>query len=511
MAKTEPKQQRARRTYNAILDSVDELIRTKPSEKLTPRAVVLATGIPQGTVYRYFADVAEMRDALFERYMTQFQEEVRTVFENANPPNVVAAVETLFELILNLNRTYPVLLTLSLDPTTQSRARAVTYQRELIATAIADALVRKGLIAEYDKVFLDEIYLCVLVSASLTKEAFLWDPAGDRFVIDSGRAILRRQAEGFLKKSSAEDEQSNAILYLAYPNVRKERRLIHPGRVWSLSDVLFGAASGFVALGQTMAKIDSVISQILTLEGEAGVTHKERISVLWTQVAKFFDDTVDSLRRINADIALPSALAQCTRMRDLLTQNQNPAYLRNALAALHDRIQDELSSRMFFYVRPENVDRYTEQNLFGEKVATSFPNAAGDIESAGKCLALGRSTASVFHVMRVIEPPMRSLALRFGIDYTPHWGTFIDELRRKADAPNAHKSQALRAMDPFVKDLIGDLSALKLAWRNPTLHFDRNYSEEEADDIFRSAKRLMSRLAEWLKEMPHNPTGEPHA
>lgn len=510
MAKTEPKQQRARRTYNAILDSVDELIRTKPSEKLTPRAVVLATGIPQGTVYRYFADVAEMRDALFERYMTQFQEEVRTVFENANPPNVVAAVETLFELILNLNRTYPVLLTLSLDPTTQSRARAVTYQRELIATAIADALVRKGLIAEYDKVFLDEIYLCVLVSASLTKEAFLWDPAGDRFVIDSGRAILRRQAEGFLKKSLAEDEQSNAILYLAYPNARKERRLIHPGRVWRLSDVLFGVAAGFVALGQTMSKIDSVLSQILTFEGETGIVHQERVSVLWTQVAKFFDDIVDSLRRINADIALPSALAQCTRMRDLLSQNQNPAYLKNALTALHDRIQDELSSRMFYYIRPENVDRYTEQNLFGEKVAASFPNTASDIEAAGKCIALGRSTAAVFHVMRVLELAMRSLALRFGVDYTPNLTEFADAIRKKSDVSNVNKSQSLKSIEPFVKDLISDLMALKSAWRNPTLHFTRNYSDEEADDIFRCAKRLMSHLAEWLKEIPQNSPLESH-
>jgi AcrR family transcriptional regulator/HEPN domain-containing protein len=508
MAKTEPKQQRARRTYNAILDSVDELIRTKPSEKLTPRAVVLATGIPQGTVYRYFADVAEMRDALFERYMTQFQEEVRTVFETANPPNVVAAMETLFELILNLNRTYPVLLTLSLDPTTQSRARAVSYQRELIATAIADALVRKGLIAEYDKVFLDEIYLCVLVSASLTQEAFLWDPAGDRFVIDSGRAILRRQAEGFLKKSSVEDDHSSAILYLANPGARKERRVLHPGRVWNLSEVLFGAAAGFVGLGQTMAKTHSVLQQVMTLEGETSVNHKERVAVLWKQVARHLDDTSTDLKRINADIALPSAIAQVRRMQDYLSLNQNAAYLQNALAALHDRIQDELSGRMFYYVRPENLDKYNEQNLFGEKAAASFAHAGEDIEAAGKCLALGRSTAAVFHLMRVLEVGMRSLAQRIGIDFTPNWDAYIEAVRRKSEASGMLRSQSLKAIEPFLKDVLGDLVALKAAWKNPTLPFARNYSEEEAEDIFRSAKRLMAHLAEWLSEIPVSSPGE---
>jgi AcrR family transcriptional regulator len=202
MSKTVPKQKRAQQTYNAILDCVEELILKDPSEKLTPRAVVLATGVPQGTLYRYFSDVSEMRDALFERYMIKFKEDVRNVYETASPPDVVAAMETLFELILDLNRANPVLLTLSLDPTTQSRARAVVYQRELIATCIADALVRKGLIRNYDKVFLDEIYLCVLVAASLTKEAFLWDPLGDEFVIESGRQIIRRQAEGLSSRST---------------------------------------------------------------------------------------------------------------------------------------------------------------------------------------------------------------------------------------------------------------------------------------------------------------------
>ena len=166
MSKTVPKQKRAQQTYNAILDCVEELILKDPTEKLTPRAVVLATGVPQGTLYRYFADVSEMRDALFERYMIKFYEDVRNVYETANPADVISAMETLFELILGLNRANPVLLALSLDPTTQSRARAVVYQRELIATCIADALVRKGLIEDYDKPLLDEIYLCVLIAAS---------------------------------------------------------------------------------------------------------------------------------------------------------------------------------------------------------------------------------------------------------------------------------------------------------------------------------------------------------
>ena len=46
--------------------------------------------------------------------------------------------------------------------------------------------------------------------------------------------------------------------------------------------------------------------------------------------------------------------------------------------------------------------RFYEQPapLFGEKVEKAFQEASEDIAEAGKCLALGRSTAAVFHIMR---------------------------------------------------------------------------------------------------------------
>jgi AcrR family transcriptional regulator len=120
MWKTVPKLKRALQIYNTILDYVEEILLNNSSEELTLRVVVLVTGVPQGALYRYFSDISEMLDALFERYMIKFWEDVRNVCAAANPPDVVAAMETLFELILGLNRANPGLLALSLDPTTQS-------------------------------------------------------------------------------------------------------------------------------------------------------------------------------------------------------------------------------------------------------------------------------------------------------------------------------------------------------------------------------------------------------
>jgi AcrR family transcriptional regulator len=195
--KREPLQERAKKTYNSILDCVERIILTKSIDKLTPRAVVLETGITQGALYRYFADVIEMRDALFERYMAEFHELVSSSFEKAKLSDAAAAMELLFELVLDFNRRRPAMLRLSLDPTTHSRAHAVEQRRQSIASIIAETMRVKGIIADYDRATLEEIYLCVMVSASLTKAALLRAPDGDPLTIEAARRIIRRQAAAF--------------------------------------------------------------------------------------------------------------------------------------------------------------------------------------------------------------------------------------------------------------------------------------------------------------------------
>src|SRR5271168_5169670 len=51
-----------------------------------------------------------------------------------------------------------------------------------------------------------------------------------------------------------------------------------------------------------------------------------------------------------------------------------------------------------------------EECLFGAEVAAKFPCVIYDIEEAGKCLALDRSTASAFHSIRCLEAGIRALS-----------------------------------------------------------------------------------------------------
>lgn len=84
--------------------------------------------------------------------------------------------------------------------------------------------------------------------------------------------------------------------------------------------------------------------------------------------------------------------------------------LRERIRALREAIYDGLGERKLLYVK--DVDLYEKEQGFGAKVDGVFNDnfLRKDIAEAGKCLALDRNTAAVFHLMRVAEVGLRALA-----------------------------------------------------------------------------------------------------
>ena len=77
--------------------------------------------------------------------------------------------------------------------------------------------------------------------------------------------------------------------------------------------------------------------------------------------------------------------------------------IAQAINHLISRVQDELQIRHFFHLSQSDVRFYIDIEPFGPEVVTKFPKAVEDICEAGKCIALQRPTACVFHLMRVAQ------------------------------------------------------------------------------------------------------------
>jgi hypothetical protein len=161
----------------------------------------------------------------------------------------------------------------------------------------------------------------------------------------------------------------------------------------------------------------------------------------------------------------------------------------------------ELQSRTFFFVPPERSGYYTDQSLewlrpgFTGKmkpfqaVVAAFPSMEYDLQEAGNCFALGRWTASVFHLMRVMEASLKVVAKALGVAYSSNWGRCLAEIEKQG-----------QQSEPFFAEAIAYLRSVKNAWRNPTMHVVRQYSEEEAGRIFNAVQGFMQHLASRLTE-----------
>lgn len=203
-------------------------------------------------------------------------------------------------------------------------------------------------------------------------------------------------------------------------------------------------------------------------------------------------------------LGLVASSASASRLAMLAGGEIAPTYAQTSAICeeFRGRLQDELKATILFSLDAAKAKLYTETALFGDQVASNFPSGAYDIEEAGKCLATGRSTACVFHCMRVMEVGLKALALAMEIPYAPSWESYIKQINAKITTDWKDKEPEWKKNEQFFAGAVGDLTAVKNAWRNPTMHIRGSYDPERAEDIFNAVKGFMRHLAIELTEEP---------
>jgi hypothetical protein len=203
-----------------------------------------------------------------------------------------------------------------------------------------------------------------------------------------------------------------------------------------------------------------------------------------------------------SEIGLTSCVDQIERLEQKLTDEKVTfESIRVEMRALTQRLSDEFSHCMGIMLTGEHIKWFsTKEPLFGERVADRFPRSTRDIEEAGKCLALNRATACVFHLMRVMEVGLRSVASGLGIPYAPSWESYIAQIQTKIDEKHSKKGRKWQRQEPFFRDVLAHLHAIKIAWRNPTMHIVNHYTPEQGQEVFNAVRGFMRHLAEGLPE-----------
>lgn len=272
----------------------------------------------------------------------------------------------------------------------------------------------------------------------------------------------------------------------------------NPYRLVSLWDMLPFLAGDFL-------RASGVIGQIYA-RVQHGVMPSE---VSWGAMGS----ELGMLERSCVRLKLTNTLAQINRIKHpsyKLAATDVAAFGRD-LMEVHSRLIDELSARMILIVsNPEYIRAFSpdsdpnaptdiETEWSPVFAATAFPGAKYDVLEALKSYGFGRSTACVFHLMRVMELGLTALGTVFGVSLAhTNWAPAIEQIESKIREmhkdPNWKARPDRKEQQEFYSQAATYFGILKDAWRNYTMHRRGKYDEQEAADILTSVRAFMQKL-----------------
>lgn len=202
-----------------------------------------------------------------------------------------------------------------------------------------------------------------------------------------------------------------------------------------------------------------------------------------------------SLQREAEKLKLRSTVQQLKRIHDSFSDDAKPTWsaLRSMVIDAYQRMFDELQDRHFLVLPPESVGFYRQTSpLFGPEVEGKLPQMSEDIAEAGKCLALNRATAAVFHLMRVTEIAVQLFGNKLEIQLVAekNWQSILDEVNKAIKALPAKD-----ALTVAYAQVASHLYNVKVAWRNPVMHPKQTYTQEQAEQVYSSVKTFVVDLA----------------
>lgn len=181
------------------------------------------------------------------------------------------------------------------------------------------------------------------------------------------------------------------------------------------------------------------------------------------------------------------------RFESLLTKEQlSLDEILGNLVNIRHRFRDELMDCMLIGLDARETQEYRETiDTFEIDLPNRFSaQVEEDIDEAGKCLALDRNTACVFHLMRAMEQVLKHLALKLDIENVEkEWGKLLSEIDGKIQAMPKGKER-----DEW-SECRANLYHVKQAWRNSTMHPKETYTNSQARDILRAVRSFMEQLA----------------
>jgi hypothetical protein len=101
--------------------------------------------------------------------------------------------------------------------------------------------------------------------------------------------------------------------------------------------------------------------------------------------------------------------------------------------------------------------------------------------------------------MRIVEAGLAVLARTVGVSKQNNWGSYLREIDNALVAKV--KASGARSVDEqFYAEAAAMIDNMRRAYRNPTMHPEKTYTPDRAEEILQSVRSFMRHLATKLHE-----------
>lgn len=211
---------------------------------------------------------------------------------------------------------------------------------------------------------------------------------------------------------------------------------------------------------------------------------------------------LDLARSYAEKLSLPLTQKQIDRLVNTIWEGAGSYEdVLTGLTDLTTRFSDEL---VLYHIPSEHQNLFEHaRKKIGDEVLARFPEARFDLEEGGKCLALGRGTACVFHLSRVIEVGLSYISRQAqkhqiecpASNSARSWAQWLHPIEAELKKERKRRTGDWSAVESNYVIIVNLLRAVQAAWRHPTLQGEAKYTIEEARDIFNATNEFMQYTA----------------
>lgn len=216
------------------------------------------------------------------------------------------------------------------------------------------------------------------------------------------------------------------------------------------------------------------------------------------------EDLAELAKRIERMAAFADQLGLSTARALLEARKTDLPKTGGEWRMLIEAIHAEMRGKLVLYVPPERARFYRLK--MSDAAVDAFPNACVEVQNAGKALAAGMFTSSVFHAMRAAEIGVRALSADMGVTFNVpadqvEWRKHQNQIAGKITAIENSGKSVQRDKDlEFYAQNAAQLQYFNDGWRIRAAHARATYDEGQAISVLNHTIALIEGLAPRVKE-----------